>query len=214
MSREIFKYVEGSSFEMQIGNFGSVLILETTTYTDLKGNTHTSENWKHLEGTPDKDGYLQVRVPHVGIKFIHKLVAEAFIRKPTYDEYFPNTLYKDNYITDAEFQSKLEVNHIDGIRKNNRYDNLEWLTHRDNTQGERKHKKGNVKRKPVKVLDKDHKLVEICSSIADAGRKYGDVSKGGVCGAHISKCVRGLIPKYKGYYFLEHVEEESVNTLF
>lgn len=61
-----------------------------------------------------KDGYycLIICVNNVRhIKYIHKLIAEAFIDNPL------------NYI---------EVNHIDGNKKNNCISNLEWCTHNEN----------------------------------------------------------------------------------
>lgn len=64
------------------------------------------------------DGYLQLKLCKNGLekgKRIHQLVAEAFVDKPNSDVV-------------------LEVNHIDCDRKNNRFDNLEWISHAKNVR--------------------------------------------------------------------------------
>lgn len=61
-----------------------------------------------------KDGYLQVDLYNSGIretKRVHRLVAEAFIPNPDH---------------------KPDVNHIDGNKRNNSADNLEWVTKSEN----------------------------------------------------------------------------------
>lgn len=61
-----------------------------------------------------QNGYLAVTMFINGEKYnkrVHRLVAECFI---------PNT------------QNKLEVNHIDGNKKNNKVSNLEWVTRKEN----------------------------------------------------------------------------------
>lgn len=61
-------------------------------------------------------GYLYVSLAKSGRqqqKFVHVLVAEAFLDKPN---------------------GKVEVNHKDGNKLNNCVDNLEWVTHRENIQ--------------------------------------------------------------------------------
>jgi hypothetical protein len=60
------------------------------------------------------NGYLKVGLTKDGIRSrfrVHRLVAEAFIPNP------------DN---------KPEVDHINGDRKDNRVENLRWMTHQEN----------------------------------------------------------------------------------
>ena len=71
----------------------------------------------------DKDGYLRVNMSFKEKKVnraVHRLVAEAFIPKPLFCN---------------------EVNHLDFDRKNNKVNNLEWVTHRQNIAYSKKHKR-------------------------------------------------------------------------
>ena len=76
--------------------------------------SHKSGKWKPLKPQKDTDGYEQVRLSKNGksrLTFVHRLVADTFIPK------------QEGYN---------EVNHIDGNKLNNRADNLEWCTRREN----------------------------------------------------------------------------------
>ena len=79
-----------------------------------EGQVYSIRSKKFLKPTPDKDGYLQVKLYKDKKQYtrkVHRLVAEAFIDNP---------------------EGKKEVNHIDCRRDNNCVSNLEWVSHREN----------------------------------------------------------------------------------
>lgn len=61
----------------------------------------------------DNTGYVRVSLPVIGKKHIHRIVAETFL---------PNQA------------NKRCVNHIDNNKLNNAVSNLEWVTHKENSQ--------------------------------------------------------------------------------
>lgn len=72
--------------------------------------------FKERKLTPDKNGYLTVSLsPDGGLTRktfkVHRLVAQAFIKKDI---------------------DELEVNHLNGVKSDNRVENLELVTHSDN----------------------------------------------------------------------------------
>ncbi len=71
---------------------------------------------KIIEPRLNNCGYLEIRISKYCIvksTFIHVLLAEAFIPNPG---------------------QKKEVNHLNGIKTDNRLENLEWCTHKENMQ--------------------------------------------------------------------------------
>ena len=75
------------------------------------GDVRNDETGYILKGRPVNGRYLYVVLHGKGVA-IHKLVAGAFIPNP---------------------ENKEQVNHIDGNKKNNRVENLEWCTRSENT---------------------------------------------------------------------------------
>lgn len=107
--KEIWKDIKGYEGYYQISNFGNVKSL------GIKNkNQYKSERIKKPmisnKGYYYVDLYLHEEKERMSI---HRLVAEAFI---------PNPLNKPC------------VNHIDGNKKNNHINNLEWVTYKENTQ--------------------------------------------------------------------------------
>lgn len=89
--------------------------------------------WRDRKLNDNGAGYLFVQISVVGAKravakYIHRLVAELFVGKPTGD--------------------KTQVNHHDGDKSNNHYKNLEWVSPKENIA--HMHQKGlNKKRREL-----------------------------------------------------------------
>ena len=175
--REIWKDISGYEGLYQISNFGRVKSL----------NYNHTKKEKVLCEKNHKSNYVTVMLCKNGEnknKSIHILVASAFIPNP------------NNYPC---------VNHIDGNKKNNNVDNLEWCTHKQNVEhaiktGLANHygmlgrtgAKNNLSKKIVQY-DLQGDVVNRWDCISDAARFYG------IRSGNISNCLTGRKKSYKGY---------------
>jgi hypothetical protein len=106
--QEIFRGVLGFEGLYKISNLGTIISLPR------KCGNNRFYGGKTLTPYLDKDGYLRVEIKHKqNIKkyFIHRLVAQAFLPNP---------------------QNLPCINHKNGIKTDNRIDNLEWVTIKQN----------------------------------------------------------------------------------
>lgn len=85
-----------------------------------------NKNGKLLAIQKRPNGYYQIGLSVDGKQRfykIHRLVAENFLESPTLEQLEWAATTKHN---------KVFVNHKDGDKSNNHYDNLEWCTHQEN----------------------------------------------------------------------------------
>ena len=114
--KEQWKDIDGFLGYYQISNFGRVKSLCRKVPHPQAKCGYIVRNEKIKKPKTDSDGYKVVCLQMCGNKryvSVHRLVAEAFIPNPN---------------------KYLEINHKDYNRTNNRVDNLEWITHKDNVR--------------------------------------------------------------------------------
>ena len=110
---EIWKDIPGYEGMYQVSNLGRVKSLDRIKTNKLIGKHFVKEKLMKLRLS--SRGYLSVGLTKNGKQVgyrVHRLVAQAFIPNP---------------------ENKKEVNHINGVKTDNRVDNLEWCTSSENT---------------------------------------------------------------------------------
>lgn len=178
--------IKGFEGKYQISNLGNVKSLDYTNI-DKRGFAFTKKG-KQLKTNINMHGYRTIGF-HFNykncLKFIHRLIAEAFIPNP---------------------ENKPCVHHIDHNKLNNSIDNLMWVSYSENiaynysTGGQigKTNMKGkfgvdNPNSKKVKQLTIDGILIKIHDGISEAAREVSGQA------THIVKVCRGLLNKHKGF---------------
>ena len=186
---EIWSNILGYEGKYMVSNFGRVKSLSREV-NNIK-YVYVINN-KILKQHKDVNGYLNIVLKNNGVcktYKIHRLVAKSFVKN---------------------HENKTQVNHINGIKSDNRFVNLEWCSPSENQKHNFKvlKYKGNnignlgIKNKLSKVVYQYNlkgKLVKKWDSLSDIGRDIGlntsIISK--VCrGVYVSNVYSGFIWKY------------------
>ncbi|MBU0963112.1 MAG: HNH endonuclease [Nanoarchaeota archaeon] len=162
---EIFKDIKCYEGRYKISNFGRVISLSEMNRRGSKLFSKTYKNYR---------GYIQVAL-FIGKKrkshLIHRLIAEAFIPNPK----------------NLKF-----INHKNGIKDDNRIENLEWVTSSENMQHAFDNNLCNL-RKKVLQLDYNNNLINEFPGLRIAEKQTG------ISHCNISMCCNGKQKTSRGF---------------
>jgi 2-hydroxy-3-keto-5-methylthiopentenyl-1-phosphate phosphatase len=132
----------------------------------------------------DKAGYYRLTLKVIEPfkrRTVHSLVAEAFV-----DGYFEGAI----------------VNHKDENKTNNRADNLEWVTYRQNSNyGNAKQRQIEKQIRPVEQLSEEGIILNTYKSVSEAAIAVGTST------SHISAAIRENKRKRAGGYRWRYAEK-------
>ena len=166
---EQWKDIKGYEGRYQVSNLGRVKSLPKKMGNGVGYMTDT----KILHPSTNHNGYCIVNLCKNRVctfKQVHRLVAEAFI---------------------VNTDKKAQVNHINGLKTDNRVENLEWCTQSENQLHRHRVLSHKPYGKPVICIEKN----ETYSSTREAARQFGID-----CSA-IGKCCRGRRKTAGGYHW-------------
>lgn len=186
---EIWKEIKDYEGLYQISNIGQVKSLKRMVVRNNNRPQLVEE--KILKPTVNKNGYMFICLYKNGVKKrcqVHRLVAEAFY---------------------GEIPKGMQVNHINEIKSDNRLENLNLMTPKENTNWgtaiQRRIEKliNGKKSKSVLQIDKNtNKVIAEFPSIREVERQLG------ISNSHISKCCLGK--QKQSYGFIWKFKKESV----
>lgn len=187
---EVWRDIKDYDGLYQVSSMGRVKTLERIVNTQF-GYRHHKE--QIISFYFDKDGYCRVTLCKNGKDthaLIHRLVCNAFVGNP-------NNLP--------------EVNHINGVKDDNRIENLEWCTRSENEQhaydtGLAKGQKGHLRpmAKPIRLIHSITNEVLRFGCIADCARFFKGKQKN--LEAAIRSRANGKIKKYLNGYIVEFIK--------
>lgn len=181
--KEEWRNIEGWEY-YEISNFGRIRSKDRIV---RKKHPYVKKG-KILKPTKDKHGYFTFKLQGNG-RFkdakIHRLVATAFIPNP---------------------QKKPFINHIDNNPSNNRVDNLEWVTPKENSehmakQGRNKRTKEWLRKlhETQEIFKKSVKATNIKTGETLAFSGVNETKNLGFQPSCVSNCCKGKRNKHKGY---------------
>ena len=187
---ELWKDIKGSEGIYQVSSFGRIRSLDRIRI-DQRTGKRAHIKGKIIKTVPGTTGYLIFSL-HRNYRQtsarVHRIVAETFIEKSLY---------------------KYAVNHINGIKTDNRVENLEWVTKSENELHAHRilGKKGawyghfgklHHGSKPVNQYSLSGDFIKTWDSQGDIERKLG-LSQGNIscCCCGIYKTAYGFIWKFK-----------------
>ena len=163
-----WEYVLCDTIDGEIFKKHPTLDIEVSNFGRVKRKYNKRE--KITNGSENGSGYLVISIDKKKY-FVHRLVAETFI---------PN------------IDNKLEVNHINGEKKDNKIENLEWVDRSENMLSKVTHSKKSHR---VNLYDLNGKFIETFSSLTQMCKIMGFDLKS------VRMCLNGKYKQHRGYTF-------------